>query len=396
MRLPLLPVIILLIIGILADIYIYRRLRCHHVRRWWCVGYVVLAVVASLALLAVICLPKRSGEEAALTAIMWTLYGYFSIYLPKYIFTVFSLTGRLAGRILHRRTTAVGITGAVIGLIVFGAMWAGALYGRFDTEVKQVDVAIANLPTAFDGMTIAQISDLHTGTYAGDTAYLAELVDTINAMSPDMIVFTGDIVNRRSAELPPYMPVLSRLRAPMGVWSIMGNHDYGDYYNWPDERAHLADADSLKAMHAAMGWHMLNNTHARLRRANDSITLIGVENIGDPPFRIYGSLDKTCENLTDSTVKILLSHNPQHWADSIQNNPHRDIALTLSGHTHAMQMEIFGWSPASWRYKTWGGLYADTLGRHLYVNIGIGAVGIPARIGQARPEVTLITLRRKP
>lgn len=386
---------IVLVAGVLVDVYVYGRLRHNRATRALCVAYTVVAVLASAALAAVIFLPKGRGDDATLRCFMWTLFAYFSLYLPKYIFTVFSLAGRLAGRLLHRRSAWVGLSGAVLGAVVFGGMWWGALRGRFDTEIKPVEIAVEGLPDAFDGFRIVQISDLHVGSYGGDTSYVESLVDTVNSLGADAVMFTGDLVNRRSAELVPYMAVLARLRAPHGVWSVMGNHDYGDYYEWPSGEAHAADADSLKAMQARMGWRMLNNSHAWLRAGADSVALIGVENIGDPPFKCYGDFRAAYPSPADSVTKILLSHNPMHWVDSIADNPGARVALTLSGHTHAMQMRFFGWSPASMRYNTWGGLYPDSAGRFLYVNIGVGEVALPARIGSARPEVTLITLRKK-
>lgn len=397
MRLEFFPIMVVLIIGVLIDIYIYRRIRTRHTPRGLCVAYVVVAIVASAALAAVIFLPKGEGDDGYLRYLMWTLYCYFSLYLPKYIFAIFSAVGLLIGRLTRRKVRGVGAAGAVLGAVVFAAMWWGALVGRFNTEVKPVDIGIAGLPEAFDGYRIVQISDLHVGSYGGDTSYIESLVDTINALHPDAIFFTGDIVNRHSAELPPYAGVLSRLTASDGVWSIMGNHDYGDYYSWPSEAEHRADADTLKAMQARMGWRMLNNEHTWLRRGNDTIALIGVENIGEPPFSTYGDLARAYPGVHDAVVKILLSHNPRHWTDSIALNPQANVHLTLSGHTHAMQMRFFGWSPSALRYDTWGGLYesADSSRRKLYVNIGIGEVALPARLGSARPEVTLITLRKK-
>lgn len=386
---------IVLVLGVLVDVYVYCRLRHNRAPRGLCVAYAVVALLASAALAAVIFLPKGRGDDATLRCLMWTLFAYFSLYLPKYIFTIFSLAGRLAGRLLRRRTAWIGLTGAVLGAAVFGGMWWGALSGRFDTEINPVEIALEGLPDGFDGFRIVQISDLHVGSYGGDTSYIESLVDTINSLGADAVVFTGDLVNRRSAELPPYMAALSRLHAPHGVWSVMGNHDYGDYYEWPSAEAHAADADSLKAMQARMGWCMLNNSHDWLRAGGDSIALIGVENIGDPPFKCYGDFKAAYPDPADSVTKILLSHNPMHWVDSIADNPDTRVALTLSGHTHAMQIRVFGRSPAALRYKTWGGLYPDSLGRQLYVNIGIGEVALPARIGSARPEVTLITLRKK-
>lgn len=393
MRVPLLPVLLLLIAGLLIDCYIYRRMRHSGVPRGWCWVYVAIALIVSLGLVAVAFLPKKGAGDTALTWMMWGLFVYLSVYIPKLIFTLFSLVRQLLVKVVHRRLRGISIVGGAVATVVFGMLWWGALWNRFDIEVKEVIVPVADLPARFDGYRIAQISDIHTGTFGGDTRFVSELVSRVNALHPDIIVFTGDIVNRHSAELIPFTSVLSELDAPDGVWSIMGNHDYGDYYSWPSPSAKQDDIDRLQAMQAAMGWRMLNNSHAVLRHGDsDSIVLVGVENIGDPPFTVYGDLMRSYPHLDDPSVKILLSHNPTHWEDSVAGNPAVNVALTLSGHTHAMQCELFGWSPAEYRYDKWGGLYTDSLGRHLYVNIGAGEVGMPARIG-ATPEITLITLK---
>ncbi len=224
---------------------------------------------------------------------------------------------------------------------------------------------------------------------------MSRLVDHINSLDPDLIVFTGDIVNRKTDEITPFVEVLGRLHAPDGVIAILGNHDYGDYMTWPSDEAKRENMQMLYDTYDTAGINLLLNQTEWIRRGNDSIAIIGVENIGDPPFPIYGSLSKAYPIPGDSTTKILLSHNPAHWVDSISGNDKARIQLTLAGHTHAMQIEMFGISPAALRYKTWGGLYADSHERHqLYVNIGAGTVGMPMRLG-ATPEVTLLTLRRR-
>lgn len=272
-------------------------------------------------------------------------------------------------------------------------MWWGATINRFHIDVNRVEVHVDGLPEEFEGITIAQFSDLHTGTFGTDTTFVGKLVDRINSLHPDIIVFTGDIVNRSSDEMRPFTTVLNRLHAPEGVYAILGNHDYGDYHNWPSAESKQANMNELYCLYSLTSMKLLRNETTWLHRGNDSIALIGVENIGDPPFTIYGSLTQAYPNLQDSNAKILLTHNPQHWVDSISSDPKANVALTLSGHTHAMQIEVAGISPAALRYQTWGGLYNAPDGhRHLYVNIGTGTVGIPMRLG-ATPEITLITLR---
>ena len=273
-------------------------------------------------------------------------------------------------------------------------MWWGALSNRFNIQVKEVEIPIKNLPATFDGFKIAQFSDLHTGTFGNQTKFVSRLVDEINNLNPDLIVFTGDIVNRNSNELIPFVSVLSRLQAKEGVISIMGNHDYGDYTTWESDKSKQENLKQLHNLEKKMGWDLLLNQSKNIYRGNDSILIIGVENIGDPPFHVYGSLEKAYANTSTPQTKILLSHNPAHWKNSIADNPGHKIDLTLSGHTHAMQVELLGMSPAVFRYPTWSGLYHDkTTSNRLYVNIGAGTVGLPMRIG-ATPEITLITLRR--
>ncbi len=393
MRVPLLPVLIFLTVGLLVDLYVYSRMRRAGLKRRLRILYIVVSALAGAALLVVVAAPKKDAGDAGLFALMWALYSYITVYVPKYIAAIFLLIQQVLGRLTGRRLRGIGLVGAVASTVIFVLMWWGALVNRYEIDVKEVEVNIPDLPAQFDGYRIVQISDIHAGTYGSDTAFLSRVVDRINELKPDVVLFTGDIVNRHSTELEPFTATLGRLRAADGVLSVMGNHDYGDYYRWPSESDKLADIKHLQDLQKAMGWRMLNNDHTVVRRGEcDSLVIIGVENIGDPPFTIYGNLRDAYPDISDRAVKILMSHNPRHWTDSIAGRADRNIALTLSGHTHAMQMELFGKSPAAFRYSTWGGLYPDSLGRKLYVNIGLGEVGFPARIG-ATPEITLITLR---
>ncbi|MBD5203544.1 MAG: metallophosphoesterase [Bacteroidales bacterium] len=276
---------------------------------------------------------------------------------------------------------------------------------RHEVSVTRVEIESSRIPHNFDGYTIAQFSDAHVGTWGKDTVFISTLVDSINALHADLIVFTGDIVNRSTPELEPFLRVLSRLHAPDGVVSILGNHDYGDYMDWsfPSEKA--ANLELLAAWQRQMGWRLLRNEHIFLSRGTDSIPLIGVENWGEPPFKQYGKLEKAYPaaadspfNLNDGRFKILLSHNPEHWRQEVREVS--DIDLTLAGHTHAMQFMIeigsFKWSPAEYKYEQWAGLYeyikSSGFNSRIYVNVGSGEVGMPFRIG-ATPEITLFTLR---
>ena len=397
MRLPLLPVLIVLAAGILAVAYIYWYGRkCGWFNGLWrALGLWVIPGLASAAMLAVACSPVKNVSDSELSGFMWVIFSYFSIFIPIFIFVIFCALRQLIGAFAKtKKLRVITWLGAGIAGLLFVMMWYGALFTRYQLDVREVDVPVKGLPSEFEGYRIVQISDIHTGSYGGNPRFLTKLVEKINSLKPDVVLFTGDIVNRHSAELQPFMEALSELRAPYGVWSVMGNHDYGEYSSWPSEADRLADVAHLKEMQSRMGWQMLNNEHTMLRRGNDSIALIGVENIGDPPFTTYGDLRRAYPTLNDSVTKILMSHNPAHWVDSIAGKPEANIALTLAGHTHAMQIRLFGRSPAALRYHTWGGLYPDSLGRYLYVNIGIGEVGFPSRIG-ATPEITVITLQKQ-
>lgn len=233
------------------------------------------------------------------------------------------------------------------------------------------------------------------GTYNGRTAIVEKQINAINALDADMICFTGDLVSRETIEALPYRDLLSRLHARDGVFSVLGNHDYDDYVTWDDERAKLDDRKALCDLQNAVGWRLLNDDYALIRRGNEQIVLIGTENFGDRPGEKQGNLAKAYPGLRDSNFKIQLQHNPYAWrANTLTNS---NIDLMLAGHTHAWQLMIkignWRWSPASIRYPEWGGAYNEG-SRWLYVNIGTGMVGPPMRIG-ATPEITVITLKQK-
>lgn len=393
MRLPYTTLLILLFVNIFIDSYTFVALRSYLKKKIWGNAHGLLAIIATLVYIGLFFVPVRTGDDTLLRVVMWVIYSLISLYVPKYLFFLFDVFSRIPQIFKGKQSKATVYVGAIIGLIVFGFMWWGALVNRFNYQVKELTVSNKTLPKAFSGYKMVHISDLHLGTYGNDTTYISTIVDKVNSLNADVILFTGDIVNRNSNELKPFVSTLSRLKAKDGVYSILGNHDYGDYEDWKSEAEKAANLQALKDMQAEMGWTMLNNQSTAITRGNDSITIIGVENIGDPPFHIYGDMSKAYSDISDKQYKILMTHNPAHWTSDIENQKESNIALTLSGHTHAMQMEFFGISPARFRYRTWGGLYNDSYNHPLYVNIGIGTVGFPARIG-ATPEITLITLKQ--
>ncbi len=277
-----------------------------------------------------------------------------------------------------------------VGAVMFALMVCGSTFGYRHIVVKPFDYADAEIPEAFDGYRIVQLSDLHLGTLRGHADVVRDIVDKVNAERPDLVVFTGDIVNYRADELDVFADELRRIRAKDGVVSVMGNHDYAQYFRWASSDDSLADIRHLQNVQRGMGWRLLLNENIVLRRGNDSLAVVGVENDGLPPFPALADLPKAQRGLREGCFKILLSHDPTHWRRSVV--PDTDIRLTLSGHTHGMQFKLGGFSPASWFYPEWGGPYTE--GRQtLYVSLGTGEVLIPFRVG-AWPEVNVITLRR--
>ena len=378
--------IIIILLNACVDYVIFRILKSRCRCIWSCI-YASISILITLFVIIVVSLPRRDGSDGQLLFIMWSLFSYFSIYLPKYTF--------LLSRILcfkKKIVKYISPIGLLLGCICTILMWWGALVNRYEVDIEEVLVEINDLPASFDDYKIAQISDLHLGTFNGDTIFVSKLVDIINTLDVDLVAFTGDIVNRKSEELLPYESLLSRIQAKDGVLSVLGNHDYGDYLDWATPKDKEENLRLMYEINQRMGWDLLLNESKYLYRGNDSIVVIGVENIGDPPFKVYGSLGEANQSLADSTIKILLTHNPAHWEQDIKDNKKYNIALTLSGHTHAMQIELFGFSPSIFRYNYWKGLYKDSLNRYLYVNVGAGTVAMPMRIG-ATPEITVLTLK---
>jgi uncharacterized protein len=283
-----------------------------------------------------------------------------------------------------------------LGLGVGGSIFGTLLYGfknQYNYQVRTVKLSFNNLPAAFKGLRIAHISDIHSGSFM-NTEEVFKGIETINGLSPDLILFTGDLVNDRAAEMEPYTDIFSRLNAPMGVYSTLGNHDYGDYAQWNSKEEKLENLEKLKHTHALMGWKLLMDESVLLEKDGEKIGLIGVQNIsGKSGFHSYGNLQKAYADSAEMPFKILMSHDPSHWDAEVRKN-YPDINLTLSGHTHGMQFGVelpwFKWSPVQWMYRQWAGLYEEGEQR-LYVNRGFGFIGYPGRVG-ILPEITLIEL----
>lgn len=270
----------------------------------------------------------------------------------------------------------------------------GITRGKHFYRIRRETLTFPDLPEAFDGFTITQISDVHSGSFS-NAAGVQKGLDLVNAQRSDVILFTGDLVNNEATEMDPWIPAFAKLSAPMGKFSVLGNHDYGDYIRWESAEAKQANLVRLKQVHKHIGFQLLLDEAVELRKEGQTITLLGVENWGKGGFHKYGNLSKATANVSDDAFKILLSHDPSHW-EGVTLDHDKHIHITLSGHTHGMQfgIELFGfkWSPIKYVYKQWAGLYQKK-GRYLYVNRGFGFLGLKGRIG-IWPEIAVVTLKR--
>lgn len=269
----------------------------------------------------------------------------------------------------------------------------GVFRGRYNFKVFKETLAFNDLPNAFDGFKIIQISDVHSGSFDSKKA-MQKGLDLIMAQKPDLILFTGDLVNNLAMEFEPYIDQFKKLEAPHGKFSILGNHDYGLYMPFKSKEAHVKNNQEIIEHHPAMGFDLLLNENRLIEKDGESIRLIGVENWGRPPFPPHGDLDKAIEGTHADEFSILMSHDPHHWEDKVlPHNKHFNI--TLSGHTHGMQLGFdykwFKWSPIKVRYKNWAGLYKKN-NQYLYVNRGFGHLGFPGRVG-IKPEITVLELK---
>ena len=285
-------------------------------------------------------------------------------------------------------------TALIATIIPFGTLMFGVLKSAFDFNIHKHKVKIINLPTSFKGLKIVQISDIHSGSFISDEP-LKNVVKLIKEQNPDIIFFTGDLVNEITEEVLPYIDVLKQISAPMGVFSILGNHDYGDYFYQKDDfKNKEKNYKLMKSVHQNLGWKLLLNEHQIIEKNNERIAIIGVENWGsEARFQKYGDIDKAKKGCLKSDIKLLLSHDPSHW-DAQVISKHPDISMTFSGHTHGMQFGIeipgFKWSPSQYLYKCWAGLYQQN-NQKLYVNRGLGFIGYPGRVG-ILPEITVFEL----
>ncbi|MBS1682839.1 MAG: metallophosphoesterase [Bacteroidetes bacterium] len=300
-----------------------------------------------------------------------------------------SLPGAPINRAEFLSQAALIASAVPLGLSVYGV-----ISGAHDYRVKRITLKLPNLPKSFDGIRIGQVSDIHSGSFWNKKAVKGG-VEMMMAEKPDLIFFTGDLVNNETSEVKDYIPVFEKLKAPLGVFSTTGNHDYGDYRPWKTQEAKQQNFKDLIEAHRLLGYDLLMNENRIITQNGEKLAIIGIENWGAGRFSKYGKLDQAYRGVDEAAAKILLSHDPTSW-DAIVRPAHKDIDLTLSGHTHGFQFGVeignIKWSPCQYVYKQWAGLYQEGE-QYLYVNRGFGYLGYPGRIGMP-PELTIFELKK--
>jgi uncharacterized protein len=402
--------IIFLLLYLLVDFYAYQGVKTlsrHPLTPWLFFGasFLVLGLfVWQITLLS----DQRNTSPLQL----YTFGVFLAFFVPKLIVFAILLTEDLIrlpwGLWRHWLGTSADVDGFLpsrrlfvsrlaLGLaaLPFGALLYGMIRGKYQYQVLKYQLSFADLPEAFDGYTITQISDLHCGSF-DDEQKVAYGINLIQEQDSDLIVFTGDLVNNKAEELDRWQKIFGQLTAPDGVFSVLGNHDYGDYVPWPSAEAKSENLDRLKQGQQEMGWRLLLNEQATITKGDDKIHLVGVENWGAGGFKKSGDLVSASSGLAPDDFKILLSHDPSHWEQQVKDND-QNFHLTLSGHTHGMQFGVeipgwFKWSPVKYRYPYWAGIYKNK-NRFLNVNRGFGFLGYPGRVG-IKPEVTVIQLKK--
>lgn len=291
------------------------------------------------------------------------------------------------------RSEFLAKTAIVAGTLPLIGMSWGIISGAHDYRLRRKTVYLPNLPKSFDGITIGQVSDIHTGSFFNKTAVKGG-VEMMMREKPDILFFTGDLVNNETDEVEEYINIFDKLKAPLGVYSVTGNHDYGDYANWDSAKAKAQNFENLKKAHELMGYDLLMNENRYIELGGEKIAILGNENWGAGRFAKYGDLGKAYQGSEEAAVKLLLSHDPSHWDSQVKPN-YKDIDMMFAGHTHGFQFGVeigdFKWSPSQYAYKQWAGLYTEG-NQHLYVNRGFGYIGYPGRVGMP-PELTIITLK---
>ncbi len=400
---------IFIVIYILVDIYAFQAVRTI-TKSPWLHGFYVFISLAVLA--GLIYELSFLGSAKMMEPPKMYFFGIFlAVFVPKLLLVIFmfgediirffvGIFMKVAGSdqafYMPSRRKFVSTVALGIAAIPFASLIYGMVQGKYNYKVLKYALEFDDLPDEFDGFTLTQISDVHSGSF--DNRHKVEYaVNLINEQQSDVILFTGDLVNNVADEMNDWKTLFATLKAPQGVYSILGNHDYGDYVNWESATEKAENLQKLKSLQKEMGWDLLLNENRYFEKNGEKIALVGVENWGENGFKQAGDLDIACEGISDSDFKILMSHDPSHWQAKVKDDP-RHFHLTLSGHTHGMQfgIEIPGiikWSPIKYRYKNWAGIYEE-FGRYINVNRGFGFLGYPGRVG-IWPEISVIQLKKK-
>lgn len=400
--------LITLLLLVFFQWYSYQALKTAISNRWILYGYVFFTViiVGNLLFYTLILERNTTNEPRLMYAI-----GFFLsllifqllvsvILLAEDVFRIpqalYSFLKRVPEQTQFIPSRRKIISQIALGLasIPFASLLYGMYRGKYNYKVLSYNLEFEDLPDAFDGFKITQISDIHSGSFDNQTK-VQYGVDLVNQQKSDLVLFTGDLVNNRADEIKPWIKIFNKIKAEFGVFSILGNHDYGDYMRWESPAAKRKNMEDLYDAHNEMGWDLLLNESRFIEKDGDRLAIIGVENWGSG-FKKAGDLNKALNKVSEKDFKILLTHDPSHWEAQVIPHPFK-IHLTLSGHTHGMQfgIEIPGiikWSPAKWRYKQWAGLYGENK-QYLNVNRGFGYLAYPGRVGMW-PEVSVITLSK--
>ena len=400
--------LITLLLLVFFQWYSYQALKTAISNRWILYGYVFFTVIiVGNLLFYTLILERNTTNEPRL---MYAIGFFLSLFIFQLLVSVillaedvfripqalYSFLKRVPEQTQFIPSRRKIISQIALGLasIPFASLLYGMYRGKYNYKVLSYNLEFEDLPDAFDGFKITQISDIHSGSFDNQTK-VQYGVDLVNQQKSDLVLFTGDLVNNRADEIKPWIKIFNKIKAEFGVFSILGNHDYGDYMRWESPAAKRKNMEDLYDAHNEMGWDLLLNESRFIEKDGDRLAIIGVENWGSG-FKKAGDLNKALNKVSEKDFKILLTHDPSHWEAQVIPHPFK-IHLTLSGHTHGMQfgIEIPGiikWSPAKWRYKQWAGVYGENK-QYLNVNRGFGYLAYPGRVGMW-PEVSVITLSK--
>jgi predicted MPP superfamily phosphohydrolase len=400
--------IILFIIIAIVELYSFQVIKTVTKSKWILIVYAVISVAAIVFITYELMKFDRSVGQTKTTLI--TLGLLLLVLLPKLVLTFVLLledvTRILIGTVTHfmghnsdsflpERRKFVSQVAIGLAAVPFLSLIYGMTIGKYNYKVIRQTLFFPDLPDAFDGFKITQISDIHSGSF-DDENKIRYAIDLINEQEADLLLFTGDIVNAKADEMHPWIDIFKGIKKhEYGKYSVLGNHDYGAYLDWKSEKAKAENFVAIKDLHRQIDFKLMLNENVKIKKGKDEITLIGVENWGKH-FGEFGDIDKASENVTATDFKILMSHDPSHWEYIVKQHP-KNIQLTLSGHTHGMQFGIeipgyFKWSLAKYIYKQWAGLYEE-FGRYVYVNRGFGFHAYPGRVG-IMPEITVFELKK--